>query len=112
MPGNSNLEAWETSRALLSRRDWAYLLSLLVPFIIYDLVLKSSLVVLQPLAPGLVEGLGMISSDVLFDLGYALLWVGLFAVARKGLLRWVIVGLFHVTTIFIGLITTSAHQYF
>jgi lipoteichoic acid synthase len=112
MPGNHNLKVREASRALLSPRDWVYLLSLLVPFVIYDLVLKSSLVALQPLGSSFAESLGMISSDVLFNLGYTLLWVGLFAAARRGLLRWVIVGLFHVTTIFIVLVTTSAYQYF
>jgi hypothetical protein len=34
--------------ALLDRRDWIYLLSLLVPFVVYDLVLKASNVVSQP----------------------------------------------------------------
>ena len=99
-------------RALLSRRDWAYLLGLLVPFIVYDLALKGLLIasLLEP--PGLLGGLGLIRSDVSFDLGYAALWAGLFAVARSGPSRWIIVGLFHATTIVVALIMTGAYQYF
>ncbi len=51
-------------------------------------------------------------SDAFFDLGYALLWIGLFAVARRGFLRWVVVGLFHAATVFLVVVTTCAHQYF
>jgi phosphoglycerol transferase MdoB-like AlkP superfamily enzyme len=51
-------------------------------------------------------------SDAFFDLGYALLWIGLFAVARRGFLRWIVVGLFHAATVFLVVVTTCAHQYF
>ncbi len=51
-------------------------------------------------------------SDLLFSLGYALLWIGLFAMARKGLSRHVVVGLFHVATVFVALISAFAYQYF
>jgi len=110
--GNNNLEARGSSRALLSRRDWVYLLSLLVPFVLYDLVLKGSLAASRPRNGGLAESLGLVGSDVLFDLGYALLWVVLFVVARKGLPRLVVVVLFHATTIVVALITTSVYRYF
>src|SRR5215212_1819246 len=100
--GNNNLEARGSSRALLSRRDWVYLLSLLVPFVLYDLVLKGSLAASRPRNGGLAESLGLVGSDVLFDLGYALLWVVLFVVARKGLPRLVVVVLFHATTIVVA----------
>ena len=110
--GNNNLETRGVSRALLSRRDWVYLLSLLVPFLIYDLVLKTSLIFSQALSQGLVKGLQLISSDILFDLGYTLLWVGLFSVASKGLLRFIVTCLFHTITFLMALITTSAYQYF
>ena len=56
--------------------------------------------------------LGLMRSDVFFNLGYALLWVGLFAVAGGGLLRRIVVVLFHATTILVVLVTTCAYQYF
>src|SRR4051794_15909195 len=99
-------------RSLLSSRDWVYLLSLLVPFVAYDLALKASLVFLQPENPGLVGGFGVMRSDLLFNLGYVLLWAGLFAVARKGTSRWIVIGFLHLVTMLIALVTTSAYQYF
>ena len=42
--GNDNVETHAAARSLLSRRDWVYLLALLVPFVVYDLVLKGVLV--------------------------------------------------------------------
>ncbi len=123
----------QTPRApvLLNRRDWVYLLSLLIPLIVYDLALKSILIFVVPHDPqiegagglmqirlhapepmGLVEGLALLQSDLLFNLGYAVLWIGLFAVVRKGLFRRLIVVLFHLLTICIALITTIAYQYY
>jgi lipoteichoic acid synthase len=127
---NDTLESLK-SRSLLSPRDWAYLLSLLIPFGVYDLVLKSLLVFSRfhtpevvdgltlmqadlqaPTAPGLVDGLRLMQSNLLFNLAYVLLWVALFALARQRLFRWIVVGLFHVLTILVVLITTSAYQYY
>jgi lipoteichoic acid synthase len=51
-------------------------------------------------------------SDAFFDLGYPLLWIGLFAVARRGFLRWVVVGLFYSATVFLVVVMTCAHQDF
>jgi lipoteichoic acid synthase len=47
-----------------------------------------------------------------FNLGYALLWIGLLAAARNSPLRSVVVFLFPVTTILVGIVTTYAHRYF
>ena len=102
----------EASRSLLSSRDWVYLLSLLVPFFLYDLLLKGVLVFSRPEDPGLWGALGLMRSDLLFNLGYALLWIGLFAIARRGASRRAVVGLFHLSTLLVALITTSAYQYF
>jgi len=117
--------------ALLHRRDWVYLLSLLVPFIVYDLALKNLLIfsatqdpaladawslmqirldAVEP--PGLIEVLGLLQSNLLFSLGYVMLWSMLFALARTRMFRWVIVGVFHVLTICMVLITTIAYQYY
>lgn len=51
-------------------------------------------------------------SDVLFNLGYALFWIGLFAMVRKGPPRWVAVVLFHVSAISVLIIMTVAHRYY
>src|SRR5919107_4839304 len=94
-------------KALLGRRDWVYVLSLLIPFVVYNLALKALI-----LSSRNVESVGQFRvstlrilaygmwSDVFFVLGYALLWIGLFAAARKGPLRWVVLVLFHATAIF------------
>ena len=105
-------------RALFSRQDWVYLLSLLVPFVVYNLALKALI-----LASRNVESIGQFRvstlsflaygmwSDVFFVLGYVLLWIGLFAAARKGPLRWGVLVLFHATTILVVLVKTIAYQY-
>jgi len=51
-------------------------------------------------------------SDVLFNLGYALFWICLFAGVRSGPLRGAVIVLFHATTILVVIVNTSAHQYF
>jgi lipoteichoic acid synthase len=99
-------------RSLLSGRDWIYLLALLVPLVVYDLVLKAIRIHSQEEHAGFGTVIELIRSDVLFNLGYALLWIGLFALARRGLARWLVVGLFHGVTVVVVLITTCAHFYF
>ena len=81
--------------SLLSRRDWTYLLSLLVPFILYDLILKGSLVLSWPKELAFAESFRLMRSDLLFCMGYALLWFSLFAVAKQGLWRMIVTFLFH-----------------
>jgi phosphoglycerol transferase MdoB-like AlkP superfamily enzyme len=110
--GNNNAGTRGAARSLLSRREWVYLLSLLVPFAVYDLVLKGVLVFAGSGDPGFLGGLDLMRSDLLFNLGYALLWVGLFALARRRASRWIVVGMFHVVTMLVALITTSAYQYY
>ncbi len=95
--------------ALLSRRDWVYLLSLLVPLAVYELALKAATV---SSVPGLALTPDLMRSDVFFNIGYSLLWIGLFAAARRGLLRRAAVILFHVATILVVVVITSGNQYF
>ncbi len=95
---------------LLSRRDWVYLLVLLVPLFVYNLSLKASSVAS---IPGLVPTFDLMRSDVFFNLGYALFWIGVFAAVRGGgLSRRVVVVLFHVVTMLVVVVTTFAHHYF
>ena len=95
-----------------SLRDRVYSLGLLFPLAIYSLALKAYDVASQPGGLGLVRTLRLMRSDVFFNLGYALLWTGLFAIARKGPLRWVVVVLFHLTSMLVAFVRASAHQYF
>ena len=95
----------------MSRRDWVYLLSLLVPFVLYNLVLKVYGIAARPDEVGFERTLDLMRSDIFFNLGYALLWIGLFAAARGGLLRRVVVVLFHAVTMVVVLVSTCAHQY-
>ena len=99
-------------RSILSGRDWVYLSSLLVPLVVYNLVLKGIRIQSQEGLPGGLAGFALMRSDLLFNLGYVFLWVGLFAVTRQSRWRWLVVCLFHAVTILVVATTTSAHQYF
>jgi lipoteichoic acid synthase len=99
-------------RSILSGRDWVYLSSLLVPLVVYNLVLKGIRIDSQEELPGGLAAFTLIRSDLLFNLGYVFLWVGLFALTRDSRLRWPVVVLFHAVTILVVATTTSAHQYF
>jgi len=79
---------------------------------IYNLVLKGIRIDAQEGLPGGLATFALIRSDLLFNLGYAFLWVGLFALTRQNRLRLPVVILFHAVTIAVVATTTSAHQYF
>ncbi len=113
--GNDKPKASGFPDILLSLRDWIYLSSLLVPLVVYNLALKASSVASVPgLSPGFDDPtFELMRSDVFFNLGYVLFWIGLFAASRGGgLARRVVVVLFHVATMLVILVSTSAHQYF
>jgi lipoteichoic acid synthase len=98
---------------LLNSRDWVYSLSLLIPLFVYNLSLKAYDTV-SPRRSGIrfARTLGLLRSDVFFNLGYVLLWIGLFATAQRGPLRWAVVFLFHVMTTLVAVFRTGAHRYF
>ena len=56
-------------RALLSRRDWVYLFSLLIPFSVYALTLKALVFTSQPDESELTSIFDLMSSDIFFILG-------------------------------------------
>ncbi len=112
MATETNKRLAPSVRSILSGRDWVYLGSLLIPLVIYDLVLKGIRISSQDDLAGGFAAFGLIRSDLLFNLGYVFLWVGLFALCRQSRLRWVVVILFHVATIVVAGTTTAAHQYF
>ena len=102
----------KTMQDLLSGRDWVYLLGLLVPLTLYDLALKAASIAAQDEERSLVGTLNLMRSDILFGLGYALFWIGLFAMTHRGALRRLVVVLFHVVSLVVVVIATVAYQYF
>ena len=89
------------------------MLSLLIPFFVYSLALRAYEIASQPGDHGkLAQALDLMWSDVFFNLGFALLWIGLFAVVRRRPLRLVVILLFHATTMLVVVTTTVAHYYF
>ena len=109
---NMRLALLARFRSILSGRDWVYLSGLLVPLVVYNLVLKGIRIRSQEDLPGGFAAFALIRSDLLFNLGYVLLWVGLFALTRQSRFRWPVVVLFHAVTILVLATTTSAHGYF
>ena len=108
--GNNKPNILSFLGALMGLRHWVYLFSILVPLFVYNLTLKASSVTS---IPGLSPTFDLMRSDVFFNLGYALFWIGLFAaVHTRGLLRRTVVILFHVSTLLVVIVTTFAHQYF
>ena len=107
-PGRSR----ERPRFLLGRMDWVRVLALLVPLVAYVLTLKAVRVARLPDEHGFFGSLELMRSDLLFNAGYALLWVGLFSVARRGPARAVVIFLFHSTAILVALVATGAHQFY
>ena len=107
-PGHSP----ERPRFLLGRADWVRVLALLVPLVAYVLTLKAVRVARLPDEHGFFGALELMRSDLLFNAGYALLWVGLFSVARRGPARAVVGFLFHTTAILVALVATGAHQFY
>ena len=99
-------------RSILGDRDWVYLSSLLVPLAAYNLVLKVIRIHSQDGIPEGFAAFGLIRSDLLFNLGYAVLWVGLFALAKRGFGRRLVVIFFHASAALVATTTSCAHQYF
>jgi lipoteichoic acid synthase len=98
--------------SLLDRRDWLYLLSLLIPLVAYDLALKIVGLASEYPDSGVWDTLRLLRSELLFDAGYVLVWIGLFAVARRGIPRRVVLVLLHASAILVVVIATVAYQYF
>ena len=99
-------------RSLLTRGDWVYLASLLVPLVVYNVVLKVIRIVTRPGAPGPLGFLDQVRSDLLFNLGYVALWVGIFAVVRGRWARLISLVLLHVSVVLVVVLTTSAHFFY
>jgi lipoteichoic acid synthase len=101
-----------SARSILSGREWVYLGSLLIPMVIYNLVLKGIRIRSQDEVFGVFGVLDLVRSDVLFNVGFVFLWVGLFVLTRESRWRWPVVVLFHASTILVVGTSTAAHQYY
>lgn len=99
-------------RGILIWEDWIYLLSLLIPLFVYNVGLKISRIVTQLDVPGPVGFVDQLRSEVFFNLGYAALWVGVFAIFRGGVSRKIVLALFHLSAILVALLATSAHSFY
>ena len=106
------LAFWIRPRSILSGRDWIYLSSLLGPLMVYNLTLKAIRIHSQQEMPEGLSAIGLMRSDLLFNLGYALLWIGLFALAKRRYARKLVVVFFHVGAVLVAATTTGAHLYF
>src|SRR5918997_4526758 len=99
-------------RSLLTQEDWVYLASLLVPLVVYNVVLKVIRVFTRHDVPGPLGFLDQVRSDLLFNLGYVALWVGIFAVVRGRWARLVSLVVLHVSVVLVVVLTTSAHFFY
>jgi phosphoglycerol transferase MdoB-like AlkP superfamily enzyme len=99
-------------RSLLTRGDWVYLASLLVPLVVYNVVLKVIRIFTLHVVPGPLGFLDQVRSDLLFNLGYMALWVGIFAVVRGRWARLVSLVAMHVSVVMVVVLTTSAHFFY
>ena len=107
-----NVGAVKRFDRLLTRGDWIYLASLLVPLFVYNVALKVIRIVTRPDPPGVLGFVDQVRSDLLFNLGFAALWVGVFAVVRGGWPRRAVLGLFHLSVVVVVILTTSAHFFY
>ncbi|MGF1470264.1 MAG: sulfatase-like hydrolase/transferase [Rubrobacteraceae bacterium] len=96
----------------MSREDWIYLLSLLVPLFFYNVGLKIVRIVTQLSPPGPLGFVDQLRSEVFFSTGYVALWIGLFALFRRGVARWVLLGLFHLSALLVLILTTGTHFFY
>jgi phosphoglycerol transferase MdoB-like AlkP superfamily enzyme len=101
-----------TGAPLLDLRARVYLLALLGPLFTYSLSLKLVRIGARPEETSPLMVLQLLRSDILFDLGYALLWAGLFIVAKSGVPRRSVTVAFHVVTILVAVVSTATHFYY
>lgn len=92
--------------SLLDRGERAYLLALFVPLFLFTVSLRIASFVQRG------EGwIGLLRSDLPFDLGLLAFWVGVFMVFRARLPRAVAAGLLHISVILIIVVSACAYQY-
>ena len=98
-------------RSLLRPQDWLYALSLLLPLGLYNLALKWEHIS-HVGALGWFTTLNLLRSNLLFSLGFGVVWAGLLALSRGGRARRVIVAMMHATSLAYAVVVTAAHHVF
>ena len=109
---NSIFKALFENKNILGWWDWGYLLSLLVPLFIYNVGLKVARILAQLDVPGPLGFVDELRSEVFFNSGYVALWIGLFAIFRRGVPRKLVLVLFHLSALLSVLLTTGAHAFY
>ena len=100
-----------TARGLLGVGDWVYLFALLAPLFLYTTAFRVAGILVKDGEAGLLRVFGLLNSDLMFALGYAVFWVGVFAVFRSGVLRVASAALLHATAVLIAVVSTVAYGY-
>jgi phosphoglycerol transferase MdoB-like AlkP superfamily enzyme len=95
----------------LSVRDWIYSLSVLVPLILYNVLVKLQHID-QLETTGWWDRVALLRSSFLFSLAFSLCWIGLLSMARRGPWRWATLVLLQVAALCYVVIVVAAHQYF
>ena len=111
-PEEENSTAKTRMKNILARQDWVYLLSLLVPLLLYNVGLKVARIATQLDVPGPFGFVDELRSEIFFNSGYVALWIGLFAIFRRGIPRKLVLVLFHLSAIVLAILTTSAHSFY
>ncbi|MBA2693840.1 MAG: sulfatase-like hydrolase/transferase [Rubrobacter sp.] len=91
--------------------DWVYLALLFAPLFLYTTAFRVAGILVKDDEAGIWRVAGLLNSDLMFALGYAVFWVGVFAVFRSGLPRIAAAVLLHVSAALIAVISTIAYGY-
>lgn len=100
-----------TLRDLVGKEGWFHLLFLLAPLFLYTTTFRVAGILVKDDEAGLWKVVGLLHSDLMFALGYAVFWVGVFAVFRRGLPRIAVAAFLHVSAALIVIISTCAYGY-
>jgi lipoteichoic acid synthase len=102
---------WREARGFLSGGDWIYLILLFAPLFLYTTAFRIAGIFVKDEDASLPSALGLLNSDVMFALGYAVFWVGVFAVFRGGIPRIISALALHVSAALIVVVSTCAYGY-
>ncbi|MGI8649995.1 MAG: LTA synthase family protein, partial [Rubrobacter sp.] len=97
---------FRSGAALLERKTWVYLIALLLPLFLYTASLR-----VVSFIQGDEGWIGFLVSDLPFNLGFLIFWVGVFMVFRGRVPGFVSCVLLHASVILIIVISTCAFQY-
>lgn len=103
-------------RRILPAGHWAYILILLIPTAVVDLLFTTWRLALPaggtPITPGSLAWLGGIRSDLLFHVANIAFWVGVFALVRRRIPRIIATWIFHLWFTALAIFILLAQLYF